>query len=83
MSRYFLHLRDDTDEILDPEGLELADMEAVQKIVLESARDLLSGELKTDGVVDLRLRIDAEDRFGKIVHTLRFSNAFRIIPQLA
>ncbi|MBC9033846.1 hypothetical protein IAG41_15735 [Sphingomonas sp. JC676] len=54
MDRYFLHLRDDTDEMLDAEGLELSDLKALGKMVLESARDLLSSELKSKGVLDLR-----------------------------
>ena len=30
MARYYFHLRDHTDEILDPEGLELPDRDAVR-----------------------------------------------------
>lgn len=82
MPRYFMHLRDSTDELIDPEGVELVDLEAVRKNVMVAARDLLSGDLK-NGVVDLRYRIDAEDDKGAIVYTLAFKHAFSIIPEAA
>ncbi len=34
MPRYLLHLRDGTDEILDPEGSEFDDLEALRKAML-------------------------------------------------
>ena len=64
MSRYFMHLRDGTDELLDAEGVELSDIEAVHKSVMRAARDILAGDLR-NGVVDLRYRIDAENAAGK------------------
>ena len=80
MSRYFLHLRDSTDELLDNEGAELPDMEAVRSTVMVAARDLLAGDLR-NGVIDLRFRIDAENGEGEIVYTLAFKHAFSIIPE--
>jgi hypothetical protein len=76
-----MHLRNSTDELLDPEGVELRDMEAVRKNVMTAARDILAGDLR-NGVVDLRYRIDAEDGVGKIVYSLSFKHAFSIIPEL-
>jgi hypothetical protein len=81
VTRYFMHLRNSTDELLDPEGVELGDMEAVRKNVMTAARDILAGDLR-NGVVDLRYRIDAEDGIGKIVYSLAFKHAFSIIPEL-
>jgi hypothetical protein len=83
MAKYYLHLRDHTGEILDSEGVELTGIEAVKKVVLEGARDLLSSDLKSDGMVDLRCRIDAEDRHGEVIHTLKFKDAFHFIPEAA
>jgi hypothetical protein len=60
MIRYFFHVRDGSDVALDPEGLELADLEAAQNAALEAARDTLSHDIK-QGFIDLRLRIDVED----------------------
>jgi hypothetical protein len=77
-----MHLRNGLDELLDSEGVDLGDMEAIRKNVMTAARDILSGDLR-NGLVDLRYRIDAEDELGKIVYTLAFKDAFRIIPETA
>ncbi len=60
--------------------MELFDLEAVKKAVLEGARDVIANDIKSDGVMDLRYRIDAEDEAGKVVHTLPFKDAINIIP---
>jgi len=77
-----MHLRDSTDELLDSEGVELVDLEAVRQNVMTAARDILAGDLR-NGVVDLRYRIDAENEVGAIVYTLPFKHAFSIIPEAA
>ncbi|MBA3512148.1 hypothetical protein [Sphingomonas sp.] len=82
MARYFLHLRDGTEQILDPEGFEFATIEAVRKAVLVSARDLMTGDIR-EGVIDLRFRIDVETEAGDIVYTLPFKHAVNIIPDPA
>lgn len=82
MARYFLHLRDGSDETLDPEGKEFADLEALRKAVLCAARDLIAGDVR-HGVIDLRFRIDAEDENGALVYSLPFKHALNIIPELA
>jgi hypothetical protein len=77
--RYFMQLRDGTEQMLDPEGLEYADLDELRKRVLIAARDMLSEDIR-GGVIDLRFRIDAEDRGGAIVYTLGFAEAVNIIP---
>jgi hypothetical protein len=77
-----MHLRDSTDELLDPEGVELDDLEPVRQNVLAPARDILAGDLR-NGVVDLRSRTDAENDLGAIVYSLAFKHAFSIIPEAA
>jgi hypothetical protein len=79
MPRFYMQLRDGTEQILDPEGLEYADMDALKKKVLIAVRDLMAGDI-TGGIVDLRFRIDVEDREGAIVYTLGFKEAVTIIP---
>jgi hypothetical protein len=81
MTRYFLHLRDGTDELLDPEGAEFADMEAVKRAALAGARDVMGNEVKSGGVMDLRYRIDVETQAGEIVYSLPFKHAVNIIPE--
>ena len=80
MSRYFMHLRDSVDECLDPEGRDFDDMESLRKAVMFAARDLIAGDIRR-GVIDLRFRIDAETRDGKIVYSLPFKHVFTIIPE--
>ena len=81
MARYFLHLRDGTEQILDPEGLEFPSVDAVRKATLIAARDLMTGDIRT-GVIDFRFRIDVEDEAGEIIYTLPFKHAINIIPEL-
>lgn len=79
MARYYMHLRDSTDELLDPEGQEFSSMEALRSAVLVTVRDLMAGDIR-GGIVDFRFRIDAEDEHGEIVYSLPFEHALSIIP---
>ena len=81
MARYFMHLRDGTEQILDPEGLEFPSVDAVRKATLIAARDLMTGDIRT-GVIDFRFRIDVEDEAGEVIYTLPFKHAINIIPEL-
>jgi hypothetical protein len=80
MARYYMHLRDGTEQLLDPEGLEYPSVEALRKAVLVAARDLMTGDIR-DGVLDFRFRIDAEDESGAIIYSLPFKHAVSIIPE--
>jgi hypothetical protein len=80
MARYYMHLRDGTEQILDPEGLEFPSVESLRRAVLIAARDLMTGDIR-DGVLDFRFRIDAEDEDGVIVYSLPFKHAVNIIPE--
>jgi hypothetical protein len=75
-----MHLRDGSDEMLDAEGVELADLEAVRRTVLTNARDMMAGDIK-DGIMDFRYQIDAEDETGAVVYSLPFKHAVNIIPE--
>jgi len=65
--------------LLDPDGIEYADIDVLKRKVLVAVRELISEDVK-GGVIDLRFRIDAEDRDGMIVYTLDFADAVNIIP---
>lgn len=80
MARYFMHLRDGTNELLDPEGREFPTLEALRNEVLYTARDLLAGDVR-NGLVDFRFRIDVHDEAGEIVYSLPFKHALSIIPE--
>jgi hypothetical protein len=77
MARYFLHLKDSTDEVLDPDGVELRP-EAVPEAALRSARDCMAGDVKA-GRIDLHYRIEVFSEDGELVHTLRFSDAVEFV----
>src|ERR671912_1815805 len=74
MARYYMQLRDGTDHLLHPDGIEYADLDELKKKVLIAVHGLMSEDIK-GGLVDLRFRIDAEDRKGIIVYTLGFGLA--------
>ena len=79
MSRYYLHLRDHFDELIDPEGVEFADLKELKRAVVEASRDVMCGDVR-NGLIDLRYRIDAENEAGAVIYTLAFSAAVQIIP---
>ena len=79
MARYYMHLRDGTEQILDPEGLEFVSLEAMRKATLIAARDLMTGDIR-EGVIDFRFRIDVETVTGEIIYSLPFKHALNIIP---
>ena len=77
-----MHLRDGAEQLLDPEGLEYASLEAMRKATLIAARDLMTGDVR-NGVIDFGFRIDVETEAGEIVYSLPFQHALSIIPGTA
>lgn len=80
MTFYYLHLRDHVDEIIDPDGVELASLEAVKTRALVEARGIIAADADS-GIIDLRYRIDVEDAAGQIVFSLPFKHAVSIIHE--
>ena len=78
MGRYFFHLRDGSDQLLDPDGVELPGDAEAKARAIAAARDTLSHEMK-DGKIDLRYRIDVEDAEGTVLFSMPFEDAFEII----
>ena len=81
MTRYFLHLRDGSDEVLDPDGIEFKDIESLRLAVMKNARDTIAGDVQ-NGLVDFRYRIDAENEAGQVVYSLPFKHAVNVIPEV-
>jgi hypothetical protein len=77
MARYFLHLRDGSDETLDPEGVEYASLDALRDAAMKTARDIMCGDVAR-GVINLQFRIDAERADGTLVYSLPFRDAVTI-----
>jgi len=46
VARYYMHLRDGTEQILDPDGLDYPSVDALRKAVLIAARDLMTGDIR-------------------------------------
>ena len=78
MPLYFFHLRDGEDVVLDLEGTELADMNAVRVLALQHARTLISEGVK-EGGVPLHLSLEVRDGDGRLCWTLPFKDAVELI----
>ncbi|MEA3008573.1 MAG: hypothetical protein QOJ91_265 [Sphingomonadales bacterium] len=76
MPRYFLHLKDGVDVILDEEGVELS-RAAVAGAAVMAARDCMAADVK-QGRLDLNHRIDVYDESGEIAQSLLFADALEI-----
>ena len=79
MPMYYFHLRDGQDILLDPEGRDLASLPEVMAVTLREARELISHDAR-EGHIRLDLRLDIEDGERRIVHSLAFADAVRIVP---
>jgi hypothetical protein len=75
--RYYLHLIDSTDVLLDPEGIDMP-AKAVDRAALNAARDCMCGDVK-DGTLDLRYSIEVQDEHGTLVRRLAFSDAVNVL----
>jgi hypothetical protein len=81
LSRYFFHLRDGVDLVLDEEGRECDGLDSAVVLALEDARSILSEELQS-GLIDLDRHLDVETADGAVAHRLEFKDAVRIVyPQ--
>jgi hypothetical protein len=79
---YFFHLRDGADMLLDPEGVDLPDSEAIIHYALKAARSILGAEAEK-GRLPLYMHLDVEDETGLIVHQLQFRDAIEIQSERA
>ena len=79
MARYYFHLRDGVDLLLDPEGRDLPGPEAISAAALKDARSILGEEVRL-GKLKLDQRIDVEDDVGVMVYRLLFADAVEIVP---
>lgn len=77
MPRYFMHLIDSTDVLLDPDGVVIP-AELVERVTLRAARDCMAGDVQ-NGRLDLRYRIDVRDESGAALHQLAFCDAVEVL----
>jgi hypothetical protein len=81
MPLYFMHLRDISDEVLDPDGVRMPE-EAIARAALLAARDCMAHDVQARRL-DFKYRIDVHNEDGELVHTRHFSNAVEILPGTA
>ena len=77
MSRYFFHLRDGVDILLDEEGREIDKPERIPAAALKDARSIISDDAQI-GRINLDQHLDVEDADQMIVHRLNFMDAIEI-----
>lgn len=75
--RYYFHLRESGDYVVDEEGLDLPDMAGVVAAATLAARSVIAGEAIA-GKVPLRSVIEVDDESGERVLTLPFREAVQM-----
>jgi hypothetical protein len=78
MPRYFFHVTSATCAVHDPEGSELADLEAARLEAIENARDAMSRAILRGHDISRRMAIDICDEEG--VSLLRVPYTDAILP---
>jgi hypothetical protein len=71
--RYFFHLRENGAYLIDDEGLDLADMDAVRAAATAGARSVIASEVMA-GRVPLQAVVEVDDEDGRRVMTLPFKD---------
>ena len=77
MARYFFHLCDGQDILLDPDGRELDGASLIAALALKEARSIISHDALT-GSIRLDQSIEVRDETDEVVHRLSFRDAITI-----
>ena len=77
MPRFFFHLRDSVEVLLDEEGSVMAP-EAVAGRALTNARDIMAHDAR-QGRINLAYALEVADEGGRTVHRLDFGEAVEIV----
>lgn len=75
--KYFFHLCNEDETVLDVEGRTFDSPDQVQRAALDAARDIMSSEVRS-GHLKLDQRIDVVDQRNFVAHTLQFRDAVTI-----
>jgi hypothetical protein len=75
--RYYFHLRESGDYLVDPEGLELLDLQHVRHAAIASARSVMAGDVIT-GKLPLNAVVEVDDENGARVLDLPFRDAVHL-----
>lgn len=79
MSFYYFHIENSGGRTVDNEGSDFIDDGSARAHALRGVRDLLSGELKERGVIDLRGHVSVSDIDGTEKFRITFPQAIEII----
>lgn len=77
VARYFFHLCDGQDVLLDPDGREVNDASLLAALALREARSIISHDALT-GSIKLDQSIEVRDESDEVVHRLPFRDAITI-----
>jgi len=77
LSRYYFHLADGHDALIDPDGREVADPQQIGALALHEARAMISHDALAGRIV-LDQYIEVRNEAGKLVHQLSFHDAVTI-----
>jgi len=79
MPRYYFHVREGNRVMEDPDGGAFLDLQAARDEALAAAREMLAERLKAGRVLDGQ-QIDICDEAGATLATVRFREAFELLP---
>jgi hypothetical protein len=74
VARYFFHLCNGGDDLMDPDGREIGNRADVAAVALKEARSCISQDV-LEGRIDLHQWIEVHNAAGKIIHRLAFGDA--------
>ncbi|HUD95326.1 DUF6894 family protein [Sphingobium sp.] len=78
MTRFYLHLHNQTGTAPDEQGQDLGSLDEARQLALDSIRDVLSEEVR-QGRIDFRGHIEIADETGEALAILRFSEAVELV----
>jgi hypothetical protein len=78
MSRLFFQLRNETENLLDLEGVELLDLKAAKQQARRCAYGIMASDV-SEGKLNLNYRIEVENEVGRVIYIARFRDLVEII----
>lgn len=78
MPRYFFHLREREDHVPDEEGIELADLDAADRLAVRGTRELLASAVLR-GELPLSHTLEIADQRGDVLRTVSFAAAVTLV----
>ena len=78
MSRYYFNIYNDAD-VLDDEGIELADLATAKAEAIRSARSMMAEHLLAGKPITLKHRIEIADARGQVLAAIFFGELITIV----